>query len=107
MPGASRRRPSRPLCMEPPKVGVMDDARRVADALGAPSDRGADQTLSSEQCHLGVVGDRRLGPEVTAEPGWPTSSADLCQIHELDRRAERVTDGATDQAASEPVEELH
>jgi len=65
----------------------------------------ADQPLGGEQRHLRVVGDRpdgSVGLGEVADPLGSEALADALERVELDRRAERIADGAAEQAAVDP-----
>jgi hypothetical protein len=83
----------------------------VRDAAVGEAHARADRALGREQRHLRVVGDRAavaaVGGQVARHAPRPEAGADLLERPELDRRAERVADGAGQQAAADPVAGRH
>jgi hypothetical protein len=88
------------LRREPAQVGAASHTgdRREAAILG-PVQR-PEERLGREERHLGIVGDRAPAAVRGLELGdarRPEAPPDLVEPHELDRRAERVTDRAAQQ----------
>ena len=85
---------------------MADDRRDAADAAQIPAYVGPQQPLSSEERHLGVIGDRpdaAIGRNVVADAVRAKPGPDLFQRHELHRCAQGVTGGSPKQAAKNPV----
>ena len=85
---------------EPPQVGAVD----LDHGIGPRTVPSHQQALGGEQGHLRVVGDGSESAEGGGVVGDAVRSVpveDGAQRLELDRGAERVTDGTAEQAAAE------
>ncbi len=98
--------PVEALRVQPALIGVLHLGGRHVFAEEPTADVGPDEAVQGEQRHLGLVADRAPGPVRVDEIGQAVRAvfaADVLQRVVLDRVAERVTGGAAEQQAQDPV----
>ena len=92
------------LRQQPPQVRAAHRARHARDAVHRQTNVIPQHPLRGEERHLGVVRDGSeapVGGGEVADAAVPEGPENLLGAHELDRRAERIADGAAEQAAPE------
>ena len=84
---------------------MHDHLRRLVDPASMPA-HGLQQPLGREHRHLRVIGDRAsaaIGDVEARDALLSVAPADLRATQELDGRAERIADGAAEEAAAEAL----
>jgi hypothetical protein len=87
------------LGVEPAQVGAMQDGIDIGQSPVGEPVLSADEAFCGEEGHLRVVSDTpetTISRRVLTDTTRPESPFDLGPGEELDRCAERVTDGATE-----------
>jgi hypothetical protein len=95
------------LRSQPADVSAMYQGRRTANAFVTPPRNGAQQPFGREERHLRVVGDRpapAISDIIVCDPRRSVFVADQINAVELNRRAQRVANRATQQTAGEMLQ---